>query len=340
MNTTLVVMAAGIGSRYGGGIKQLEKMGPNGEIIMDYAIFDAKRAGFNKVVFIIRKDLEKDFREIIGNRIEQVTDVDYAFQELSDLPAGFTVPADRKKPWGTGQAVLSVKGLVNEPFAVINADDYYGPGAYALMLSELERLPESGRACMVACKQWHDLPADMSTPFAGQYQSHKDLNSHTWNLIQMQERIDSEGKFHWDFFKKQCMHCGEPACASGCPEEAIEKKPSGAVVIDEDKCVGCGYCTANCPFGIPKVDAERKKSTKCDLCFDRIEQGMQPSCAKTCTADAILFGTREEMLKKAEERLAMIKDTHPDANIYNPQGVGGVHMLYVLPEKPAGPFFD
>ena len=110
MNTTLVVMAAGIGSRYGGGIKQLEKMGPNGEIIMDYAIFDAKRAGFNKVVFIIRKDLEKDFREIIGNRIEQVTDVDYAFQELSDLPAGFTVPADRKKPWGTGQAVLSREG--------------------------------------------------------------------------------------------------------------------------------------------------------------------------------------------------------------------------------------
>ena len=90
------------------------------------------------------------------------------------------------------------------------------------------------RACMVACKQWHDLPADMSTPFAGQYQSHKDLTSHTWNLIQMQERTDKEGKFHWDFFKKQCMHCGDPACANGCPEEAITKMESGAVVIDQE----------------------------------------------------------------------------------------------------------
>ncbi|MCI8286248.1 MAG: nucleotidyltransferase [Lachnospiraceae bacterium] len=124
--TTLVIMAAGIGSRFGGGIKQLEPVGPGGEIIMDYSIFDALQAGFNKVVFIIRKDLEKDFREIIGNRIEKVTKVEYAFQELDNLPGGFEKPADRKKPWGTGQAVLSVKGLVNGPFMVINADDYYG----------------------------------------------------------------------------------------------------------------------------------------------------------------------------------------------------------------------
>lgn len=125
-NATLVVMAAGIGSRFGGGIKQLEPMGPSGEIIMDYSIHDAKEAGFNKVVFIIRKDLEKDFKEIIGNRIEKVIDVDYAFQEIDNLPEGFTAPEDRKKPWGTGQAILSCKGIVNEPFVVINADDYYG----------------------------------------------------------------------------------------------------------------------------------------------------------------------------------------------------------------------
>ncbi len=125
-NATLVVMAAGIGSRFGGGIKQLEPMGPSGEIIMDYSIHDAKEAGFNKVVFIIRKDLEKDFKEIIGNRIEKVIDVDYAFQEIDNLPEGFTALEERKKPWGTGQAILSCKGIVNEPFVVINADDYYG----------------------------------------------------------------------------------------------------------------------------------------------------------------------------------------------------------------------
>ncbi len=125
-DTTLVIMAAGIGSRFGGGIKQLEPVGPNGEIIMDYSICDALDAGFNKVVFIIRRELEKDFREIIGRRVEKAVHVEYAYQELDGLPAGFSVPAGRTKPWGTGQAVLSAKGLVNEPFLVINADDYYG----------------------------------------------------------------------------------------------------------------------------------------------------------------------------------------------------------------------
>ena len=128
--TTLVVMAAGIGSRFGGGIKQLEPVGPSGEIIMDYSVYDAIQAGFDKVVFIIRKDLEKDFREIIGNRMEKIIETAYAFQELDDLPAGFQRPEGRTKPWGTGQAILCCKDLVQEPFAVINADDYYGKEAF------------------------------------------------------------------------------------------------------------------------------------------------------------------------------------------------------------------
>lgn len=133
MNATLVVMAAGIGSRFGGGIKQLEPVGPSGEIIMDYSIYDAKEAGFNKVVFIIRHDLEKDFKEIIGDRIKKYIDVDYAYQELADLPEGFTCPKDRTKPWGTSQALLSAKNVVNEPFVVINADDYYGKEGFKVI---------------------------------------------------------------------------------------------------------------------------------------------------------------------------------------------------------------
>ena len=130
MNTTLIIMAAGIGSRFGEGIKQLAQMGPNGEIIMDYSIHDAKEAGFTKVVFIIRKDIFKEFEEIIGNRIKEQIDVEYVFQEVDDLPEGFEVPEGRTKPWGTGQAVLCCKDIVKEPFVIINADDYYGKEAF------------------------------------------------------------------------------------------------------------------------------------------------------------------------------------------------------------------
>ena len=128
---TLVIMAAGIGSRFGGGIKQLEPVGPNGEIIVDYSIYDAIEAGFNKVVFVIRKDLEKDFKEVIGNRIAQKIEVAYAYQETSDIPNPYVEKfKERTKPWGTGQAILACKDVVEEPFVVINADDYYGRDAY------------------------------------------------------------------------------------------------------------------------------------------------------------------------------------------------------------------
>lgn len=140
--TALVIMAAGIGSRFGGGIKQLEPVGPNGEIIMDYSIHDALEAGFDRIIFVIRHDLEEDFKEVIGNRIEKIAPVTYAFQELSDVPEGFSVPADRKKPWGTGQAILSIRGLVEEPFLVINADDYYGKEAYVEAFRELTKEEE------------------------------------------------------------------------------------------------------------------------------------------------------------------------------------------------------
>ncbi len=145
---SLVIMAAGMGSRYGG-IKQLEPVGPGGEIIMDYSIYDAMKAGFNKVVFIIRKDLEKDFKEIIGNRIEKLVKVEYVFQELDGIPEGFTKPADRTKPWGTGQAVLCCKDVVKEPFAVINADDYYGKEAFKIVYDFLnDNADKKDQFCM------------------------------------------------------------------------------------------------------------------------------------------------------------------------------------------------
>ncbi len=132
-NVTLLIMAAGIGSRFGGGIKQLEPVGLHDEVIIDYSIHDAIAAGFNKIIFVIRKDIEKDFYERIGKRVEALcrncgVEVAYAFQDLRDVPG--TVPEGRTKPWGTGQAVLAAKALIHEPFAVINADDYYGKEAF------------------------------------------------------------------------------------------------------------------------------------------------------------------------------------------------------------------
>lgn len=158
--TALVIMAAGIGSRFGKGIKQLAPVGPNGEIIMEYSIYDALEAGFNKVVFIIRKDLEEEFRSVIGNKIEQITEVEYAFQSLEDLPDGFEKPADRTKPWGTGQAVLAAKNVLSEPFMVINADDYYGKEAYVKVHDYLvQEQPEDGllHICMAGFRLGNTL---------------------------------------------------------------------------------------------------------------------------------------------------------------------------------------
>jgi len=147
---TLVIMAAGIGSRFGGGIKQLEPIGPSGEIIMDYSIHDALAAGFDKVVFVIRKDLEEDFKAIIGRRIKKQISVSYAYQEVDDIPKPYQeVFAARGKPWGTGQAILCCKDIVDSPFLVVNADDYYGKQAYVEAYNYLTKMTNEKEICMV-----------------------------------------------------------------------------------------------------------------------------------------------------------------------------------------------
>ncbi len=147
MKPTLIVMAAGMGSRYGG-LKQIDPLGPNGETLLEYSIHDAIRAGFGKAVFVIRTEFEREFKEQVGQRFEGRIDVSYAFQALENLPLGFSVPEGRTKPWGTGQAVLACQNLVNEPFTVQNADDFYGADAYRTMARQLSRMPED-ESCMV-----------------------------------------------------------------------------------------------------------------------------------------------------------------------------------------------
>jgi len=136
MKPTLVIMAAGMGSRYGG-LKQIDPVGPSGEIVLDYSVYDAIRAGFGKVVFIIRPDIEADFKEAIGSKLEGRIDVEYVFQTLENIPAGLSVPEGRTKPWGTGQAILVAKEAVKEPFAVINADDFYGRESFDVIAKQL-----------------------------------------------------------------------------------------------------------------------------------------------------------------------------------------------------------
>ena len=148
---TLVIMAAGMGSRYGG-LKQIDPVGDNGEIILDYSVYDAIEAGFDKVIFVIKHEIEEDFKAIMQGKYEDKIKVEYAYQNINNLPEGYTAPADRVKPWGTGHAVLACDGMIDGPFAVINADDYYGKETFSLIYNELRNTAEENEFCMVGFK--------------------------------------------------------------------------------------------------------------------------------------------------------------------------------------------
>ena len=148
MKPSLLILAAGMGSRYWG-LKQIDPIGPHNEVIIDYSLYDARRAGFEKIVFVIRKDIEKDFKEFFGQRFDQHFQVEYVYQQIDDIPAGFAVPAGRTKPWWTGQAILVAKDVIHEPFAVINADDFYGRESFEAMYKFLSQNTDDSLYAMI-----------------------------------------------------------------------------------------------------------------------------------------------------------------------------------------------
>jgi len=184
------------------------------------------------------------------------------------------------------------------------------------------------RGCQLACKQWNQLPAGQ-TFNAGTYQNPPDLQPNTWMLIKFQE-ISSGNEVKWLFRKTACMHCTDAACVKVCPSGALQYTKYGTVAIDNSKCIGCKECVAACPFDIPRYDKKTDKVAKCDLCYSRIDNALEPACVKACPTGALMFGDKEEMLKIAYAR---VKKLGGDASVYGDKFVGGTHMIYVLPEK-------
>ena len=188
------------------------------------------------------------------------------------------------------------------------------------------------KACEVACKEWNGLEAEETYNF-GSYQSHKDLTASTWDLMRFTEVDLEDGDLAWLIRKDSCMHCEEPGCLLACPAPgAIVQYTNGIVDFDQTKCIGCQYCVAGCPFDIPRFDPETKKVYKCTLCVDRVSAGLEPACVKSCPTGAIRYGGKAEMLDYAAAKVGKLKDRgFENAMLYDPEGVGGVHMMYVVP---------
>ncbi len=200
------------------------------------------------------------------------------------------------------------------------------------------------RACQVACKEWNDNPAE-TTACLGCYDNPEDLSPITWNRVEFYE-YEQNGWVNWFFRPVRCMHCIDAPCVKACPTGALYKHELGFTAYDESLCNGCGYCTQFCPFDVPRLKETdflgKGKSSKCTFCQDRVPAGLVPACAKTCPPGAIQFGEREELLEKAQARLAYLSNgaprPFPDAVLYNPAGVGGTAMMYILPEDDPGRF--
>jgi formate dehydrogenase iron-sulfur subunit len=208
------------------------------------------------------------------------------------------------------------------------------------------------KACEVACVEWNGYDF-RETTFANNYQTMPETAWNFWNLIKFNE-VETENGLQWLMRKDQCMHCEEPGCLIACPADgAIVQYTNGIVDFNQEHCIGCQYCVTGCPFNIPKFNGETKKVYKCTLCSDRVGAGLEPACIKSCPTGCLHFGSKEDMLGLANERADQIKreTSHKNAGVYDPSGVGGTHVIYVLhdkdkaeqygglPQNPTVPFF-
>lgn len=188
------------------------------------------------------------------------------------------------------------------------------------------------QACSIACKQWNGLPAERTTLASG-YQTHQDFTPKTWTYIAFKEAWENN-RMAWLFRKEQCMHCGQAACEKACNHQAIAHTEQGFVVIDQERCIGCGYCVTNCTFHIPRVDPKTNKAYKCTGCPDRVLNGLKPACVQTCQPEALVYGKRADIMALAHQRFAQVKQTHAQAVLYDAPQLDGVNFTYILLRKP------
>ena len=187
------------------------------------------------------------------------------------------------------------------------------------------------KACEAACVEWNDLRT-VATHQEGSYQTLPELDAQFWNLIRFNERTTSDGDPMWLMRKDQCMHCAEPGCLAACPAPgAIVQYANGIVDVDPAKCIGCGYCATGCPFDVPKFHKTSGKMSKCTLCVDRVEVGLEPACIKACPTGCLQFGTKEEMVRLGNVRVAQLKKNgFEQAMLYDPPGVNGTSVVTIL----------
>ena len=186
------------------------------------------------------------------------------------------------------------------------------------------------KACQSACQEWNDLREEVGIN-EGSYQNPHDLTENSWTLMRFAEH-EQNGTLEWLIRKDGCMHCADPGCLKACPSPgAIIQCSNGIVDFQEEHCIGCGYCVAGCPFDVPRISKKDSKAYKCTLCSDRVSVGLEPACIKACPTQALVFGSKEDMIDHANDRIADLKERGFDqAGLYDPAGVGGTHVMYVL----------